>query len=119
MRTYKNNVLMGDFNFSSTWKDEQVVITNNHYTDIYLDLNNQKEDFTMPTTGEFSKWRPDKIIMPLSGQTNEDGSKKENMKYEPESIHIVGKFSIPLFEKEPYTMVQEDSIVRTPSDHMG
>lgn len=40
LKTCKNNILMGDFNFHSTWVDQQAKIYENEYTDVFLDLNN-------------------------------------------------------------------------------
>ena len=59
-------------------------------------------------TKDFSPWRPDKVVIP-----------KENMKWRPKSIHVVGKFAMPRFQEDNCSIIREDNIVRTPSDHMG
>ena len=61
--TCGNNMLMGDFNFNSTWKDQQSVITNNGYRDILLELIGH-EKFTMAKSPKYNEWRPDKIVIP-------------------------------------------------------
>ena len=68
LKTCSNNVLLGDFNFHSTWADQQAKITENDYKDILLDLN-KEEDYTMAKTNRYAKWRPDKIIIPCKGMT--------------------------------------------------
>ena len=98
---------MGDFNFHSTW-EEQAKITSNGYIDLYLEMNNGREDFSMLKTKQFSEWRPDKIIVPSTGN-----------KWKATDIKIVGKFSIPRFSKENIFETCQDSIIRTPSDHMS
>ena len=66
-RTCKNNLMMGDFNFHSTWKDQQAVIHENGYSDVYLDLKGGDETFTMLKTKRYDGWRPDKVILPVEG----------------------------------------------------
>ena len=61
LNKFPNSFMMGDFNFHSTW-EEQKVITENNFDDVYLTLNHGKESFTMPDCGNFPPWRPDKII---------------------------------------------------------
>lgn len=53
---------MGDFNFDSSWTNEQASIDPD-YDDIYLTLNNGVETFTMAKTPSFPAWRPDKILV--------------------------------------------------------
>jgi hypothetical protein len=74
---------MGDFNFDSTWKQEQSTITDNGFTDVYLDLH-YEESPSMAKTPKYSPWRPDKVIMPSNGSI-----------WKPSQIEIFGKFSIP------------------------
>lgn len=54
---------MGDFNFHSGWKAEQSVIEKSPFEDIFLALNDGKEEDTMSPTPRFSGWRPDKILV--------------------------------------------------------
>lgn len=42
-----NGFLMGDFNFDSSWKNEQANISKD-FDDIYLTLNDGVESYTMP-----------------------------------------------------------------------
>ena len=107
LQTCQNNVLLGDFNFHSTWTDQQAKIAENGYLEVFLELN-KEEDYTMAKTNRYAKWRPDKIIMPSKGMT-----------IAPSDIQIVGKFCIPEFQNDEYTKVSEDGIIRTPSDHMA
>ena len=92
---------MGDFNFDSTWTDEQNAIDKD-FDDIYLTLNNGKESATMLKKGRFKGWRPDKVLL----------KKKSNLK--PKSIDIIGKYDIPSIKEE-----NGYYHIRTPSDHFG
>lgn len=84
-KSCENNILLGDFNFHSTWQDQQSVITDNNYTDVFLDVNGS-ESFTMGKTLKYDGWRPDKVVIPK-------GSKL----LRPREIKIVGNFCIPQF----------------------
>lgn len=84
-KSCENNILLGDFNFHSTWQDQQSVITDNNYTDVFLDVNGS-ESFTMGKTLKYEGWRPDKVVIPK-------GSKL----LRPREIKIVGNFCIPQF----------------------
>ena len=84
-KSCENNILLGDFNFHSTWEDQQSVITDNNYTDVFLDVNGS-ESFTMGKTLKYEGWRPDKVVIPK-------GSKL----LKPREIKIVGNFCIPQF----------------------
>jgi len=39
LKLFKNSMMMGDYNFDSTWLSEQACI-DNAFDDIYLSLNN-------------------------------------------------------------------------------
>jgi hypothetical protein len=54
---------MGDFNFDSTYEDQQIIISEKGYSDIYLDLNNGVESPTMLKTKDHNPVRYDKIII--------------------------------------------------------
>lgn len=97
---------MGDFNFDSSWKNEQCNI-DKEYDDIYLTLNKNEETFTMPKTPYFKAWRPDKILCRKSSQ------------FVPESISLIGKFCIPSYSGSDLNELSENSVVGTPSDHYG
>ena len=97
---------MGDFNFDSSWKQEQQCI-DAEFDDIYLTLNKGIESFTMPSNGHFKAWRPDKILA------------RKTSSWNPKQISIIGKFSIPSCAHEDPLSIAYDSKVRTPSDHYG
>jgi len=103
---YPNSFLMGDFNFDSSWTNEQAAI-DPAYSDIYLDLNGGKEGFTMAATPYFPQCRLDKILAHKSSA------------WRPQSIKVVGNFSIPSFKAEDPAAIAGDGKVRTPSDHLG
>lgn len=104
-KSCENNIVLGDFNFHSTWADQQSVIIDNNYTDVLLDLKGE-ESFTMGKTLKYEGWRPDKIIIP-----------KGSTYFKPREIKIVGNFCIPQFQLETPEMLAEDGLIRTPSDH--
>jgi hypothetical protein len=60
----------------------------------------------MPKTASFKAWRPDRILL-------------KSDKWKPLAINRVGDFTVPPYEHEPLTMIENDRIVRTPSDHFG
>ncbi|CDW71412.1 UNKNOWN [Stylonychia lemnae] len=103
-----NTIMMGDFNFDSTYDDQQAIIIENGFTDVFLDLNEGVEQESMLKNKHYTPWRPDKVI-----------SQKINSNWRPHNIQIVGKFCIPQFQKDSIYQLSEDGIVRTPSDHMG
>ena len=52
----KNSILMGDFNFDSSWKNEEDCIPK-EYIDLYLMSGKERSSkfgFTMPSNGYFS-----------------------------------------------------------------
>ena len=49
---FNNAMLMGDFNFDSSWEEQANI--DKEYDDIYLTLNNGVESFTMPKTPKFA-----------------------------------------------------------------
>lgn len=105
IKKVKNSFLLGDFNFDSSWKEQDNI--DPEYDDIYLSLNGNKETFTMPKNPFFPSWRPDKIVV------------NKNSSWKASNIAIFGKFSIPSFKNEDIMLVEEDNKVRTPSDHYG
>jgi hypothetical protein len=106
LKLFNNSMLMGDYNFDSSWKNEQACIDPS-FDDIYLTLNQGLESFTMPASGRFGRSRLDKIVV------NKSSSCK------PESISIIGRFPIPSCAGQNIMEVEEDQVVRTPSDHYG
>ncbi len=81
---FTNAMLMGDFNFDSSWIKEQANIDKS-YDDVYLTLNEGVEGFTMAKTPRFPAWRPDKILI------------KKESKWQTKQINIIGRFPIPSF----------------------
>ena len=99
----KNAFLMGDFNFDSSWKNEECNIDKN-FKDCWFesrDKNNLNDEdrYTMPKTDQFSAWRPDRILF-------ED----ENL-FELDFFEIIGK--------DPIEQDNPNNFVKTPSDHYG
>jgi len=96
-------LLLGDFNFHSTSR-EQAILTESGMRDLFLEAN--EESFTMPGTSEYkTAWRPDKIVASPAVRL--------------QVIQIVGRFALPSFGKQDYLQIKEDGIVRTVSDHLG
>lgn len=87
-----HSVLVGDFNFDSTWKAEEDVLVDNGYKDIMHDYVD-KEEWTMHKTFRFAAWRPDKVV------TQATPTKEEFDKPYWKSIRaeIVGKEATPSF----------------------
>ena len=56
---------------------------------------------------EYDRWRPDHVLCKLP------------VSLEGASIEKIGEFTIPPFEKEGVKKIEEDGIVRSPSDHFG
>lgn len=103
---FEDAILMGDFNFDSSWTKEQAVIDKG-FDDIYLALHAGVETFTMPKTPRFGAWRPDKVLL------------KRSACWVAKHIKVIGKFSIPTFKEEDPMLIVSDGRVRTPSDHYG
>jgi tyrosyl-DNA phosphodiesterase 2 len=99
----ENAFLMGDFNFDSSWKNEEANI-NENFKDCWFELRdknklNDEDRFTMPATSQFSAWRPDRILF------------KHSDLFELEFFEIIGK-----------DVIEQDvpnNQVKTPSDHYG
>lgn len=83
---YRNAIFCGDFNFTSEWAHEQRNIDPERYSDVYLDLNDGKETFSMPKTLRFAAWRPDKVLVSRAST------------WKPERMHRIGSFCIPSFK---------------------
>ena len=56
-----HSVLVGDFNFGTTWASEENVIIKNGFKDVMHDFVD-KTEWTMPKTKRFAAWRPDKVV---------------------------------------------------------
>lgn len=102
-----NALLMGDFNFDSSWTQEEKNI-NDKYKDCWFEhqkMYNLKDEerFTMPASGHFPPWRPDRIL--YRGKAN--GS----FNFELDFFEILGK--------NPIEQDNENNHVKTPSDHYG
>jgi hypothetical protein len=99
-----NSFLMGDFNFDSTWENEENNIDKN-FKDCWFEYrfkhNLDNEDrYTMPKNEYFSAWRPDRILY-----------KSNDNILELDYFEIIGK------EEIPQNIL--DNKVKTPSDHYG
>jgi tyrosyl-DNA phosphodiesterase 2 len=96
-------LIMGDFNFDSSWKIEEANIDKN-YGDCWFEFrekhNLKDEDrYTMPENKYFPAWRPDRILF------------KNDKIFELEFFEIIGK-----------DVIEQDvpnNEVKTPSDHYG
>ena len=66
---------------------------------------------------KYPAWRPDKVVT----QPHPKWNKKIKPYWQPSSARIVGQNATPAFKAkgEETTLVWEDGIVRTPSDHYG
>lgn len=104
LEAYDDALLMGDFNFDSTWNNEEKVIPP-EYRDVWIDIK-KINTWTMPQTDRYSAWRPDRILI-----------KSKNWK--AVAVDRVGDFSIPPYEHQQLEEIVVDGRVRTPSDHMG
>lgn len=96
-------ILMGDFNFDSTWKNEEKNIDIN-FRDCWFEFRdknilNDEDRYTMPKNNYFSAWRPDRILY--------KNDKILNLEY----FEIIGKDQIE--QDNP------KNEVKTPSDHYG
>jgi len=92
LNSYQDAMLMGDFNFDSSWTKEQAQIDKN-FEDVFLALNQGVETFTMPKTPSFAAWRPDKILL------------KKDSPWKAKHISVLGRFSIPSFKNEDPMLV--------------
>ena len=63
---FKNHsVVVGDFNFHSTTKKEESVLTDAGFRDTMHDFVERQEP-TMLKSKRFRAWRPDKVVMQIS-----------------------------------------------------
>ena len=87
------------------------MLTDNGFRDVMHDFVDHNEP-TMLKSKKFRAWRPDKVVT----QADPVGPHWRAVKAE-----IVGKEAIPSFKSknENASMVAQDGIVRTPSDHFG
>jgi tyrosyl-DNA phosphodiesterase 2 len=108
--TSKCAFLMGDFNFDSSWKNEEINIDSkfNDCWFVHKEKNklNNDERFTMPANKSFSAWRPDRILY-----KNENVN--DNFFLNLDYFEIIGKEHIKQDEFENFNNV------KTPSDHYG
>ena len=87
-----HSVVVGDFNFSHGWIEEEKVITDNQFRDVMHDFVD-KEEWTMPATNMFPAWRPDKVVTQTS-PTKEEFKKPY---WKSLNAEIVGKEAIPSY----------------------
>jgi hypothetical protein len=57
----KNGIIVGDYNFDSTWKIEEAVIIENGMHDVVHDFCD-KDAYSMRKSKQWGAWRPDKIV---------------------------------------------------------
>ena len=111
---FKNHsVVVGDFNFHSTTKKEEEILTNNGFRDVMHDFFDNKEP-TMLKSKKFRAWRPDKVVI-------QAGQEEGRPSWKAVGGKIVGKDALPSFKAkgEDPTLVAIDGVIRTPSDHFG
>ena len=60
-RFKSHSVVVGDFNFHSTYKKEEAVLTDNGFRDAMHDFVSRDEP-TMLKSKKFRAWRPDKVV---------------------------------------------------------
>ena len=105
-----HSVVVGDFNFNSTWKAEEEVITSNGFKDVMHDFVPPKA-FTMHRSKRFGAWRPDKVVM------EKDTEAKKYWKCT--HAKILGDKATDEFAGDDPAQVARDGIIRTPSDHFA
>ena len=108
---------MGDFNLDAYKSpEEEMVITNHGWRDVVHDFTDASE-WTKPKT----KRKPTtKRIDKVATQTYpEEGSAAQYWRCV--GAKVIGKVPIAYYaaKGEDITMIEQDNIVRTPSDHMG
>jgi tyrosyl-DNA phosphodiesterase 2 len=106
LNNFKGAFLMGDFNFDSSWENEEKNI-DKKYNDIwkvYKDINNLQDSdgYTMAESKSFPAWRPDRILI-------KDTLNSFNL----EKFEIIGKNKIEI------NQIQNFRKISTPSDHYG
>ena len=82
-------------------------MTENGFKDVLMDFN--PDALSMHKTPKFSPWRPDKICMSVASEK----------RVKPISTQICGNFATLEFPGENPLQINEDGIVRTPSDHLA
>jgi len=108
-RTCDNSMLVGDFNFSDGWDENQYLDA--QYCDLWTSLvpsgAGADPGYTMPSDGHYDAWRPDHALLRAARD-----------RFKPEKIQIIGK--------EPCrggsaacTECHNKGRVCTPSDHFG
>jgi tyrosyl-DNA phosphodiesterase 2 len=98
--------LMGDFNFDSSWKEEEKNIDVNFIDSwyVYKEKNNldHSDGYTMAGDKYFPPWRPDRILFKDSLNT-----------FVLDKFEIIGKEPIQINNSQRY------KDIKTPSDHYG
>ena len=111
-------VVVGDFNFHSTSKKEEQVLTDNGFKDAMHDFVPASEP-TMLKSKRFRAWRPDKVVAQI--QPTLFSSQQKYPFWKVKSATIVGKEALESYKakSEEPALVAQDGKIRTPSDHFG
>ena len=99
---------MGDFNFDYKWDTERNHFDWDKFIDIWEELKDPSDQsYTMPNTPYWPAVTFDHIILTKSCQ------------FEQRFIERVGNYCCRNFDNSELHEIQNDDIVRTPSDHLG
>jgi tyrosyl-DNA phosphodiesterase 2 len=103
LQSIDHSVFCGDFNFCSDWMENSHIPED--FKDIWPHLHPQDNGFTMPESGRFSAWRPDRILL-----------RSVQSSIIPLEITRIGETPLDY----PEIPAKERSrCVLTPSDHQG
>ena len=98
---------MGDFNFDYKWDNEVTHIDWDVYTDVWWKLiDGYEECWTMAKTSYWNSVTFDHIIL-------------SSKLFKPMFITRVGNYCCRNFKENTQGETANDSIIRTPSDHLG
>lgn len=104
----KQMIFMGDFNFDYKWDTERNHFDWDKFIDIWEELKDPSDQsYTMPNTPYWPAVTFDHIILTKSCQ------------FEQRFIERVGNYCCRNFDNSELHEIQNDNIVRTPSDHLG
>lgn len=59
------SMLVGDFNFSDGWEEEKHL--SSAHDDLWRRLHHEQPGFTMPASGQWDPWRPDRLLLQSGG----------------------------------------------------
>ena len=102
-----DHIVMGDFNFDYKWETEFTHIDWDKYIDVWCQLKDSKEkSWTMAKTSYWNAVTFDHIILSSNS-------------FLPKYISKVGNYWCRNFPEDSQNETANDSIIRTPSDHLG